>query len=179
MTKKTVKRVSPAPVHHFDGEEIHGGQNIPVRPQEFLPGRPFLPVGRGLNPVPPQDVGDRAAGHAMVQVGERSLHPGVAPRAILGRHAHHESLDLGHDVRPSGPAPEAAVVLMGDQSPMPREQRIRRDDGPNRRERPPAERLGFRGQADTLIVGESHSPGTELLAQHAVLRLEMSITSRC
>jgi hypothetical protein len=56
---------------------------------------------------------------------------------------------------------------------MPREQRVRRDDGLNRRERPPPERLGFRGQADTLIVGESHSPGTELFAQHAVLHLEI------
>ena len=56
---------------------------------------------------------------------------------------------------------------------MPREQRIRRHDGPNPRERPPAERLGFRGQADALIVGESHPPGTELLTQHAVLSLEI------
>ena len=56
---------------------------------------------------------------------------------------------------------------------MPREQRIRRDDGPNRRKCPPAERLGFRGQADALIVGESHPPGAELLPQHAVLGLEI------
>jgi hypothetical protein len=56
---------------------------------------------------------------------------------------------------------------------MPREQRIRRDNGPNGRERPPTERLGFRGQADALIVGESHPPGAELLPQHAVLSLEI------
>jgi hypothetical protein len=56
---------------------------------------------------------------------------------------------------------------------MPCEQRIRRDDGPNLRERTPTERLRLHGQPDPLIVGESHPPGAELLPQHAVLGLEI------
>ena len=36
-----------------------------------------------------------------------------------------------------------------------------------------AELVRLRGQADTLIVGERHPPGAELLPQHAVLLLEI------
>ena len=56
---------------------------------------------------------------------------------------------------------------------MPREQRIRGDEGAELPERLPAELLRLRGQADTLIVGEPHPPGAELLAQYAVLLLQI------
>ncbi len=49
-----------------------------------------------------------------MQIAERPLGARVAPRPILGCHAHHEGLDLCHH-GPSGPAPVAAVVLAGDE----------------------------------------------------------------
>jgi hypothetical protein len=67
----------------------------------------------------------------------------------------------------------AVVIFAGDEPSMPREQRIRRDERADVLECAPAERLGFRGQADALIVGESHPPGAELLPQHAVLSLKI------
>ena len=75
--------------------------------------------------------------------------------------------------RPSRAAPQVAVVLAGDQRPMPREQGVRCHDGPDLRQRASTERLGFRGQADSLIVGEPEPPRSELLAQHAVLLLQI------
>jgi hypothetical protein len=56
---------------------------------------------------------------------------------------------------------------------MPREQSIRRDDGPNLPERTPAERLRCRRQADPLIVLEPYPLGAELFSQHAVLALKI------
>ena len=71
------------------------------------------------------------------------------------------------------PAPAVAVGSAGDQSSMPRQQRVRRDDGADVRERPPAEILGFRGQPDPLIVGEPHAVRDALLVQGSVLGLEI------
>ena len=47
---------------------------------------------------------------------------------------------------------------------MPRKQGVRGDDGPQLLQRAPTEAVGSHGQADTLIVGESEPPRTELLA---------------
>ena len=47
-------------------------------------------------------------------------------------------------------------------------------DGLDFHQRAPAELLGLRGQTDALIVREPHLAGSELLAQHAVLLLQIS-----
>jgi len=41
------------------------------------------------------------------------------------------------------------------------------------RQRTPPQRLGFRSEADTLIVGEPEPPRSELLAQDAILLLQI------
>ena len=38
---------------HFNGEEIRGREDVPVRGQELPSGRPLLPLGGRLDPVPP------------------------------------------------------------------------------------------------------------------------------
>ncbi len=46
-------------------------------------------------------------------------------------------------------------------------------DGPDVRQRTPPQRLGFRSEADALIVGEPEPPRSELLAQDAILLLQI------
>ena len=65
---------------------------------------------------------------------------------------------------PAGPSPRVAVVLPGDEVPMPGEKRVRCHKSSDLGQHAPADLLGLGGQADPLIVGESHSPVPELLA---------------
>jgi hypothetical protein len=69
----------------FDREEIRGREDASMRPQELRPGRPPLPLRSGLDPVLFQNVGNGASADVVIQVGERTLNPGIAPRAVLGR----------------------------------------------------------------------------------------------
>ena len=110
----------------FDREEIRRSKYLPVRSQKVLLGRPFLSLGGRFNAVPLEDVGDRAAGDPVVQIGERALNPGVALvlGAILRCHADHQLPDLRHHTGPARPAPRAGVLL-SDQVPMLGEKRVR------------------------------------------------------
>ena len=144
-----------------------------MRAEELLPGRSSLALRSGLDPVLFQNVGDSASADVVIQVGERTLNPCIAPRAVLRRHANDPLANLRGDRWPPRAAAEVAVVLPSDQRPMPREQGVRRHDGPHFLQRASTERVGFRGKADTLIVGEPEPPRSELLAQDAILLLQV------
>src|SRR3954464_15577048 len=102
-----------------------------MSPEEFLPGRPSLALRRRLDPVLFQNAGDGATADVVIQVGERSLDPGIAPGAILRRDADDALPNLRRDRWPSRTAALAAVVLPCDERPVPREQGVRRHDGPH------------------------------------------------
>ncbi len=67
----------------------------------------------------------------------------------------------------------AAVVFLGDESPMPAEQRVGCDQRVDLSESLASERLGFRGQATTLRVRDARPPWPELLPKDSVLLLEL------
>jgi hypothetical protein len=121
----------------------------------------------------PEEGGDGPAPDSVAQVGERALNPGIAPVAILGRHAHDQLPNLGHHGRPSGPAPLLAVVFPGDQVAMPGEQGVGAHNGSDLAENSPTQILCLGGQSHTLIVGESQSSRSELLSEDAILRPEI------
>jgi hypothetical protein len=62
-----------------------------------------------------------------------------------------------------------AIVLPGDEVPMPGEKRVQCHQSPDLGQHAPADLLGLGRQADALIVGESHSAVPELLPEHTVL----------
>jgi hypothetical protein len=66
-----------------------------------------------------------------------------------------------------------AVVFPGDQMPMPCEQGVRAHNGSDLLEHPPPEELCLGGQANALIIGEAQPAGAALLAEHAILGLEI------
>src|SRR5262249_53940438 len=106
-------------------EEVGRGEDVPVRVQKLAPRRAFAPLGSRLNPVPPEDGGDRAASNIMTKIRKRALDARVTPVAILGRHAHNQPSNLGGRRRASWPAGLMTVVLSGDEMTMPCEQGVR------------------------------------------------------
>ena len=157
----------------FDGKEVCGREDASMPAEELLPGRPPLALRSGLDPVLFQNAGDGASADMVIEVGERTLDPGIAPRAVLRRHPDDALANHRGDRWPSRTAALVAVVLPSDQRPMPREQGVRRHDGPHLLQHASTECVGFRGQADSLIVGEPEPPRSELLTENAILLLQI------
>ena len=51
---RVARQARPGP--DFNGEEIRRSEYLPMRPQKFLPGRPFLSLRSGFNAVAFEDV---------------------------------------------------------------------------------------------------------------------------
>src|SRR5262249_14054015 len=154
-------------------EEIRCCQDLPLRVEELGPARFLEPVWRGLEAVIAEDVGDCPARHLVMEVRQGALDPRVAPAAVLGGHAHDQRADLAPDRRPSRTTTGTAVVLRGDEGSVPRQQRVRRHDRGELAQHPSAERPGLCGEPTTLIVGEAQASGSKLLAEDAVLFLQI------
>ena len=92
-----------------------------MRGEELPPGRSLRAFGRWLETVFPEDIGDCAPSHVVIQIRQGSADPRVAPVPILRHQLHDQLPDLVLDARASGPAPAAAVVFLIDESSMPAE----------------------------------------------------------
>ncbi len=90
---------------------------------------------------------------------------GVATPRILNGHAHDQ---LGHCVRrqrPTAATTRSTVVLVGNQSPIPAEDGVRRDDAGHLRQDPAPEFPTADGETTPLGVCRSKWATTELLAR--------------
>ena len=85
--------------------------------------------------------------------------------AILSGHPYDQLPDLRQHWWASRTATCVTVVLVGDQSSMPREQCIRCNEGTELSKGLPAECLGLGRQADALVVGEPQPPRPKLLSK--------------
>ena len=158
---------------HFDRKEISGRDDALVPAEELLPRRSPLVFRSGLDAVLFQNVGDGASADMVIEVGERTLDPRVAPRAVLRRHPDDPLANHLADRWPSLTAALATIVLPSNQRPMPREQGVRRHDRSDLLQHASTECVGFRGQSDPLVVGEPEPPRSELLTEDAILRLQI------
>ncbi len=158
---------------HLDREEIGGRQTFPVRLQERLPRRALVPLGSRGDPVVVQDPLHRVPGDVVAEVGECAADPRVAPRRILTRHPYDE---FGHRPgchRPSPTPAGTAIVLLGDQPPVPAENRVRRDDAGHLTHDPPAECLASHRESPALGVGQAKRSRTKMLPEDAILLPEI------
>jgi hypothetical protein len=116
-----VIRHQPVPRRHLHGEEVHGGQDLPVQLQELRPAHPRLAALRGgLQVVATQDVAHGQLVDGMPQIRESTLDPSIAPGRIVFGHQDHELFDLLSDTRsPEQSAMPASVKLPGDQMLIP------------------------------------------------------------
>jgi hypothetical protein len=94
--------------------------------KEVLPGRDLTSLGSRGDTVTTQHVPDRLIGHVMTQVGKSADNPVIAPAGVLTRHPDHQSLDFCGNWKTAWILPMfGPVELLGDQSPVPREDSIR------------------------------------------------------
>jgi hypothetical protein len=63
----------------------------------------------------------------------------------------------------------SSAVLLGDQLPVPSQQRLRRDNAGDLGKSLSSQRLGLYGQSPALIVIQAHSPATKLFSKHPIL----------
>ena len=105
----------------------------------------------------------------MSKVGERPADPRVASPEILLGHPHHEPGELGWRDRPASASAGTAVVLLGDQPPVPAENRVGSDDACHSSQRPLSESLASHGESAALGVGQPKRSTAELLAEDAIL----------
>jgi len=105
----------------------------------------------------------------MLEVRQGALDSRVAPAAVLGGHAHDQRSDLVLDRWPPGTTPSTAVVVLGDEGPVPGQQRVRCHERGKLAQQPSAQYPGVYGEPTALVVGEAQAPGTDLFTQDAVL----------
>ena len=92
---------------------------------------------------------------------------------ILDRHLHHEVGHLAWRYRPASTSAGAAVVLPGNQPPVPAENRVRRDDAGDLRQNPPAECLASHRESTALGVGQAKWTWAKLLPEDPILLPEI------
>ena len=149
--------------------KIRSHQAVPVRLQERLPRRAQGPLGSRVDPVVVQDPLHRVPGDLEAEVRERAADTRVAPPRILDRHPHDECGDLPWGHWPTAIAAGTAIVFLGDQSPVPVKNRVRRDDAGHLRQDPPAEFLASHGESTALGIGQSKRSIAQLLPEDTIL----------
>ena len=158
ITKKTRYRWSPASV---STSTVNRSQA--VRPSQGacrngFQGMRRAPLGSRVDPVVVQDPLHRGPSDLVAEVRERPADPCVPPLGMLDRHPDHERGHVTARHRPAATAAGAAVVCLGDQSPVPAENRVRRDDAGNLHQDAPAELLAAHGASTALGIGPAKRP---------------------
>src|SRR2546427_11627414 len=120
------------------------------------------------DPIVLQNLGDGASRDAVVEILQRPLDATVAPRGILGRHPHDERRDLLHEPGTALP-PTLPRPLLGDQPPVPAQDRVRCHDGRHLPKDSATESLALRRQAPALVITQSDTTPPQLLPEGAVL----------
>ena len=92
---------------------------------------------------------------------------------ILDRHPDHERGHVTSRHRPASTAAGAAVVCLGDQSPVPAENRVRRDDAGDLHQDAPSEFLAANGESTALGIGQAKRPRAQVLPEDPILLPEI------
>src|SRR5437773_3161630 len=116
------------PRPHFNCQKVAGTQHLPVRFEKRRPRRASAALGRWLDAIALQHIGNRPTPDFVIKVGQRSLNSRVSPTSIVMRHAYDQLRNVTHDARPSHPASLGKVPLLRYQSLVPAQQGIWRDD---------------------------------------------------
>ena len=109
----------------------------------------------------------------VAEVGQGAADPRVAPSRILDGHPHDQLGNRLRCQRPTTTTVGAAVVLLGDQLPIPAQDRVRRDDARDLSEDSPAELLPTYGEPTPLCVGQAERTTAQLLPEDAILLTEI------
>ena len=128
--------------------------------EERLPGHFRAALRGGLDAVVLQDRFDRVPSDVVAEVLQAAADARVAPGRILGRHAHDERGDIRLGGRATGTPRLRTVVLLGDETPVPAQDRVGCHDTSDCRESAAAQDLAFHGETASLVVSEAQSSRT-------------------
>src|SRR5215831_6424228 len=136
--------------------------------EELLPTCVSAAFRRGFNTTPFQNVPDRVVCHVVTEVGQCSLYPSIAPRAILLSHADSQSSNVLSRWRPARTSISTLRVLH-NQFSVPRRQSLRRGDRRDLLQRLTLKLFRFGRQSPTLIIGELQTLVTDLFSKDPIL----------
>ena len=145
--------------------------------EERLPRRLRAALRCGLDAVVLEDRFDRVPGDVVAEVLQPAADARVAPGRILVRHADDERGDVRLGARATGASRLRTVVLLGDEPPVPPQDRVGCHDAGDGREATTAEDVAFHGEAASLVVGQAQPSGTVRGAEDPVL-LEQVVNDR-
>ena len=120
-----------------------------------------------------QDPLHRGPGDRVAEVRERAADPRVAPPRIVDRHPDHELGDVLSGHWSTSTSAGAAIVFLGDQSPVPTQDRIRGDDARDLRQDPPAEFVTAHSESTTLGVRQAKRPRAQVFSEDPILLPEI------
>ena len=156
----------------LDGEKVSSGEHAPVGLEELTPRRSFAALGSRVDSVLLEDVGDCRSANAVTDILQSALDSSVAPARILSSHSDGQVRDDLHD--PSSPRTTPFVgPLLGNELPVPSEDRVGSDERCDFGQRTSANRSAADSEAATLIIGQSKPSATELLPEDAILLAEV------
>jgi hypothetical protein len=157
---------------NLDGKEIGGSEHVPVGLEKLAPGHSLTAFRGRIDPIPLQDVGNGRPSNPMTDVVQGSLDSGVTPACILPCHSNGQLRDDLHDPRPTR-RPSLVRPLLGDELPMPAQDRVGSDERGNFEESSTADLLSADSQPATRIIGQSESSAAELLSENSVFLAEI------
>ena len=136
-------------------EEVGRADGSPMHFQKRLPLQ--RTPRRGVEPVLSEDPGDGAPSDGVSEVLQGPADPRVVPSRVLLRHGNHECGELGRRPGSTRTPARATVVLVGDELPIPAQQRIGRHDRRQPSQGPSPNGLRAYGEAPAFVVGKSKS----------------------
>ena len=116
-------------------------------------------------------MGSLSAYDLKAQVVERSSDSRVTPARVFAGHSDDQLLDFDCGLRTTWPSFLAAIVLLGDQMPMPSKQSVGCDQWFEFEKSFSTDRFGLDRESTTLLIGESQPLPTELVTQGSILLL--------
>ncbi len=121
-----------------------------------------------------ENFGHGRAGDRVTQIRQGTLDSRVTSTRCFPGYANGEDGDLLHHGRPSRVVPSGTVVpLVGNQSSMPPENRVRCHDRGDLGQDPVSDGFSFRCQTTSLGVGQAKTSPAELLLQYLILFAEV------
>jgi hypothetical protein len=115
-----------------------------------------------------QDVGDRGTCLRVTDIGQSPLDPQVSPVPVFLGETQNERGDIHRRSRSSRCTVRAAIVLLGDQLPIPSQQGFRRDDCRDLCQNLPAQLLRLCRKATALIIAVPDSAIADLFSKNTI-----------
>ena len=123
--------------------------------------------------MPLQNISDGFTRQHVTHISESTLDPEISPASVFVGETKNKRSNLRRRPWAARCTARAAVVLLGNQLPMPSQQGCRRDDGRDLFQDFPAELLRPCCQTATLVVSESHPSVPNLFSKDAIFLSEI------